>query len=69
MHKKDNSDKYKEAKNFLLIIFTVMAVLIVYTGADTLTDKASFQLDGTRSERFFFEDIKNSCINFFGMLK
>ena len=46
-----------------------MAVLIVYTGADMLTDKASFQLDGIRSERVSLEDIKNSCINFIGMLE
>ncbi len=69
MQKRDNSGKFSEVKIFLLIIFTLMAVLIVYTGADTLTDKASFQIDGTRSERVFSEDIKNSCINFIGMLK
>ncbi len=69
MHKKDDFDKYREAKSFLVIIFTLMAALIVYTGADTLTDKASFQIDGVRSERVSLEDVKNSCINFIGMLK
>ncbi len=69
MNKRDNSDKYKEVKGFFLIVFTLMAALIVFVGWDTLTDKASYQLDGTRSERVLFEEVKNSCINFIGMLK
>lgn len=67
--KKNNTDVYKIIKNFLLFIFFLMCAAVLITGTQHAGDSAEYQLSGTRYERITADDIKNSCITFFDVLK
>lgn len=67
--KRNNSDVYKILKNFLLFIFFLVCIAVLITGTQHAGDSAEYQLKGTRYERIALEDIKNSCITFFDVIK
>lgn len=69
MRKRNNSDIYKIIRNFLLFIFLLTCAAMLIIGTQYAGDKAQYQLEGTRFETISYEDIKNSCINFFSVLK
>ncbi|MBQ9946689.1 MAG: hypothetical protein IJO68_09225 [Clostridia bacterium] len=69
MKDRKNTDIYIIIKNFLLIIFIFICAAVLIIGTQYAGDSASYQLQGTKYERISTEEIKNSCISFFDMLK
>ena len=59
----------KVLKNFLFSVFVLMCIAALICASQYAGDKSKTQLEGSGFERVYYEDIKNSCINFFGMLK
>ncbi len=69
MMKKNNRDFYEILKNFLFSVFILMSIAALVIATQYAGDKAQFQIEGEGFEKVNYEEIKNSCINFFGMLK
>ena len=53
----------------LFSVFVLMCIAALICASQYAGDKSKTQLEGSGFQRVYYEDIKNSCINFFGMLK
>lgn len=64
-----NTDSYKIIRNFLMLVFMIFCAVLLITGTMQAEDKALYQLEGTKYERLTANDVKNSCISLWDMIK
>lgn len=69
MKKNNNQDFYVILKNFLFSVFILMSIAVLIIATQYAGDKAQFQIEGEGYEKVDYEELKNSCINFFGVVK
>ncbi len=67
--KKNNRDFFIILKNFLLSVFLLMGIAVLIIATQYSGDKAQKQIEGQGFPTVNYEEVKNSCINFFDMLK
>lgn len=67
--KNSNQDFLVILKNFLLSVFIFMGIAVLIIATQYSGDKAQKQIEGQGFPTVSYEEVKNSCINFFGVLK
>ena len=67
--KKNNPDYFIILRNFLLSVLIITGIATLIIATQYSGDKALRQIEGQGFPTVNYEDIKNSCINFFGVLK
>lgn len=67
--KRNKEEQYRIILNFLLPVLLAVSVAVLFSGTQYAGDKAHFQITGEEYERIYFEEVKNSCIYFFDMIK
>lgn len=69
MRKNNNTDIIRILRNFFITVLVISGIAILIAATQYAGDKTQKQLKGSGFETVFAEEIKNSCINFFNMLK
>ena len=67
--KRNMEENYRIILNFLIPVLLSVCAAVLISGTQYAGDKAQFQITGKEYERISYEEIKNSCINFFDVIK